>query len=90
MQLANPSEPDVSARIRSGILTHYSNTLDRTLLDGYSETFPRRWWMTSMLHRWNEHDDLDRRRQLAELRQVTGSPAAATAFAENYAGPPML
>jgi p-hydroxybenzoate 3-monooxygenase len=46
--------------------------------------------MTSMLHRFSEHDDFDRRRQLAELRQVTESRAAATHFAENYAGLPLF
>ena len=68
------------------------------LLDGYSETCLRRiwkaqrfsWWMTSMLHRFEEHNPFDRRRQLAELDYVTSSRAAATSLAENYVGLPMF
>ena len=67
------------------------------LLDQYSETCLRRvwraqhfsWWMTSMLHRWNRDNEFDQKRQLAELRQLTESRAAATLFAENYAGFPI-
>ena len=69
---------------------------DQTLLERYSETCLRRvwraqrfsWWMTSMLHRLSDADDFDRRRQIAELRHLTESRAAATNFAENYAGFP--
>jgi len=46
------------------------------------------WWMTSMLHRFEENSGFDRRRQLAELDQVTSSRAAATVLAENYTGLP--
>ena len=67
------------------------------LLDGYSETCLRRvwkaqrfsWWMTSMLHRFDDHSPFDRRRQLAELDYVTTSRAAAASLAENYVGLPM-
>jgi p-hydroxybenzoate 3-monooxygenase len=67
------------------------------LLDAYSETCLRRvwkaqrfsWWMTSMLHRFEDHTPFDRRRQLAELDYVTSSRAAATSLAENYVGLPM-
>jgi len=67
------------------------------LLDEYSRTCLRRvwkvqrfsWWMTSMLHRFDEDNDFDQRRQLAELDYVTSSRAAATALAENYVGLPM-
>jgi len=66
-------------------------------LERYSETCLRRvwkvqrfsWWMTSMLHRFAEHDDFQRHMQLAELDYVAGSRAAATALAENYVGLPM-
>ena len=44
------------------------------------------WWMTSMLHRFPEHNEFDRRRQLAELDYVTGSRAASQSLAENYVG----
>lgn len=67
---------------------------DRTGLDTYSERCLRRvwrcehfsWWMTTMLHVHPEADGFDRRLQLAQLRHVTTSSAAATALAENYTG----
>jgi p-hydroxybenzoate 3-monooxygenase len=66
------------------------------LLKRYSETCLRRvwrvqhfsWWMTSMLHRFDDDSGFDYRRQLAELDQVTRSRAAATVLAENYTGLP--
>ena len=66
------------------------------LLDRYSDICLRRvwkaqrfsWWMTSMLHRFEEHSEFDRSVQLAELDYVTGSRAAMTALAENYVGLP--
>jgi p-hydroxybenzoate 3-monooxygenase len=62
--------------------------------DGYSDTCLRRvwrmqrfsWWMTSMLHRFDQQSDFDRRVQLAELDYVTSSRAAAESLAENYVG----
>jgi p-hydroxybenzoate 3-monooxygenase len=67
------------------------------LLERYSETCLRRiwkaqrfsWWMTSLLHRFDEASPFDRRRQLAELDYVTISRAAAASLAENYVGLPM-
>ena len=47
------------------------------------------WWMTSMLHRFDQHSAFDRRVQLAELEYLAGSTAAATALAENYVGLPL-
>ena len=44
------------------------------------------WWMTSMLHRFDQHDDYQRRLQLSQLRYVTTSEAAARSLAENYVG----
>ena len=44
------------------------------------------WWMTSMLHRFPEASEFDRRVQVAELDYVTGSAAGATPLAENYVG----
>ena len=43
------------------------------------------WWMTSMLHRFDD-DPFRRQLQLSELRLVTTSTAAATMLAENYVG----
>jgi p-hydroxybenzoate 3-monooxygenase len=47
------------------------------------------WWMTSMLHRFDQHSPFDRRVQLAELEYLAGSTAAGTALAENYVGLPL-
>ena len=63
-------------------------------LDAYSDTCLRRiwraehfsWWMTHMLHRPEGQDAFDLMLQLAQLRYVTTSHAAATALAENYVG----
>lgn len=67
---------------------------DGAQLDAYSETCLRRvwraehfsWWMSSMLHRWPDHDSFDERLQLAQLAYVSSSQAAATTLAENYVG----
>jgi p-hydroxybenzoate 3-monooxygenase len=66
-------------------------------LEAYSDTCLRRawtaqrfsWWMTSMLHRFDEEDAFRHRLQVAELDYVTSSRAAATTLAENYVGLPM-
>ncbi|MBO0859969.1 MAG: 4-hydroxybenzoate 3-monooxygenase [Chloracidobacterium sp.] len=65
-------------------------------LDRYSQICLRRvwraehfsWWMTSLLHRFPEATEFQRRIQLAELEYVTSSRAATTALAENYVGLP--
>jgi p-hydroxybenzoate 3-monooxygenase len=64
------------------------------LLEAYSTTCLRRvwraehfsWWMTSMLHRFPEHDDFQQRLQISQLRYTVGSRAASTSLAENYVG----
>jgi len=48
------------------------------------------WWMTSMLHSAPGGDPMDMDLQLAQLRYVTMSRAAATSLAENYTGYPPL
>jgi p-hydroxybenzoate 3-monooxygenase len=68
------------------------------LLDGYSEVCLRRvwraehfsWWMTSMLHRFEDDDAFQQRLQLSQLRYTTSSRAAATSLAENYVGLPFV
>ncbi len=65
-------------------------------LDSYSATCLRRvwraehfsWWMTSLLHRFPEATQFERKLQLSELDYVARSRAAATSLAENYAGLP--
>jgi p-hydroxybenzoate 3-monooxygenase len=64
-------------------------------LDAYSAACLRRvWqvqqfssWMTLTLHR--SPDPFSQRLQLAQLRYLVSSPAAATSFAERYAGLPL-
>jgi p-hydroxybenzoate 3-monooxygenase len=48
------------------------------------------WWMTTMLHRTPGADDMEAALQLAQLRYVVSSRAAATSLAENYTGYPAL
>ena len=48
------------------------------------------WWMTTMLHRTPGADDMEAELQLAQLRYVTASRAAAASLAENYTGYPDL
>jgi len=65
-------------------------------LERYSSVCLRRAWnaqrfswrMTSLLHRFAEHDEFQRRLQLADLEEVSRSRAAAMAIAENYVGRP--
>ncbi len=48
------------------------------------------WWMTWMLHRIPDADDMESELQLSQLRYVVASRAAATSLAENYTGYPEL
>jgi len=67
---------------------------DTAGLDGYSAACLRRvwraehftFWMTSLLHRFEEADGFDVKLQLAQLEYVCASRAAATTLAENYVG----
>ena len=64
------------------------------LADAYSDACLQRvwrcthfsWWMTSMLHVAPDADAFESQLQLAQLRYVTSSRAAALSLAENYAG----
>jgi len=67
------------------------------LADAYSGTCLERvwrathfsWWMTTMLHSTPGADGMEAELQLAQLRYVTTSRAAATSLAENYTGLPL-
>ncbi len=71
---------------------------DERLAAAYSDTCLARvwrsthfsWWMTSMLHRSPAADPMAADLQLAQLRYLTTSRAAATTLAENYVGYPPL
>jgi p-hydroxybenzoate 3-monooxygenase len=91
----NLAAGDVAVLARALADFYRRNATDR--LDGYSAACLRRvwkaqrfsWWMTSLLHRFDDDSAFDRRRQLAELDYVTSSRAAATTLAENYVGLPI-
>lgn len=79
-----------------GLVEHYGRGRDDGLA-GYSARCARRVWnaerfswrMTTMLHRAPEDDAFQRQLQLAELRYVVASRAAAASLAENYVGLPL-
>lgn len=81
-------------RVLAEALVAWFRTGETVGLEAYSTTCLRRvwraewfsWWMTSMLHRHIDADDFQHRLQLAQLHQLTTSPAAATLLAENYVG----
>jgi p-hydroxybenzoate 3-monooxygenase len=84
-------------RVLSHGLASYYDSGDTRALDRYSELCLRRvwktsrfsWWMTSMLHRFEEDDAFGHRMQVAELDYVTGSRTASATLAENYVGLPL-
>ncbi len=79
-------------RVLARALSAFYRAGSEDQLTTYSATCLRRvwraqhfsWWMTSMLHRVDDGNGFDYRRQLAELENVTTSRAAATNLAENY------
>jgi p-hydroxybenzoate 3-monooxygenase len=83
-------------RILARAFEQFYKTCGTDRLQQYSATSLRRvwkvqrfsWWMTSMLHRFPDDNEFDRRRQLAELDYITGSRAGQTTLAENYVGLP--
>jgi p-hydroxybenzoate 3-monooxygenase len=83
-------------RVLAEALVAWFRTGDDALLEAYSGTCLRRvwrsqhfaWWMTSMLHRFPEHDAFQARLQRTQLAYVCSSEAAATTLAENYVGFP--
>ena len=86
-------------RVLAEALDAYLKRGDEAGIDAYSDTCLRRvwraehfsWWMTSMLHNFEDSVDGDpfqRRLQLSQLRYTVSSRAAATSLAENYVGLP--
>ncbi|MPZ28451.1 MAG: 4-hydroxybenzoate 3-monooxygenase [Micromonosporaceae bacterium] len=81
--------------VLAAALREWYATGSEHLLDAYSRTcLARVWrvqqfsaWMTAMLH--CSPDPFTQRLQLAQLRDLTRSTAAATSFAETYTGLPM-
>jgi p-hydroxybenzoate 3-monooxygenase len=66
-------------------------------LNKYTETCLRRiwqierfsWWMTSMMHKFDNHGPFDARMQTAELDYILNSSAGQVTLAENYVGLPL-
>lgn len=91
----NLAAADVQVLARAVGPWYAANSTD--LLDAYSATALRRvwrvqwfsWYMTQLLHRFPDANEFDLKRQLAELEIATGTRAAATSIAENYAGLPL-
>ena len=91
----NLAVADVLALSRS--LAGFYASGDTARLARYSETCLDRvwkasrfsWWMTSMLHRFDDSDAFTHRLQVAELDYIASSRAASTVLAENYTGLPM-
>ncbi|MEV0389803.1 4-hydroxybenzoate 3-monooxygenase [Nonomuraea sp. NPDC050643] len=83
-------------RVLTEALAAYYADGSAELLDGYSQACLRRvwraqhfsWWMTTLLHTFEDDDPYGRRLQLSYLDYVTSSEAAATTLAENYVGMP--
>ena len=83
-------------RVLARAIAEYFASGNETLLESYSRTCLKRvwraerfsWWMTSMLHRFPEHDGFQHRLQRSELEYVVSSRAAAASLAENYVGLP--
>ncbi len=81
--------------LSEGLIAHYT-TGDASGLDGYSAKALARIWqamrfswsMTTMMHRFPEHNDYERRMQDAELAALRCSPSARRVMAENYTGLP--
>jgi len=82
--------------LSEGFLAHYKGG-DPSGLDGYSARALARVWkamrfswsVTTMMHRFPEHTDYDRRMQRTELDLLATSPTARALFAENYTGTPL-
>ena len=82
--------------LAQGLVGFYKKGLTQGL-DTYSSTCLNRvwkvqrfsWWMTSLLHRFDDETPFDHRRQLAELEYIVSSRAAAQSLAENYVGLPL-
>lgn len=81
-------------KLLSAALNDFYKTASETGLQSYSDTALKRvwraeyysWWMTSLLHTFEDASPFQRQMQLAELEFVVNSKAMATALAENYVG----
>jgi p-hydroxybenzoate 3-monooxygenase len=80
-------------RVLYQAIVEYCRGGGELLLDEYSTRALARvwkatrfsWWFTTLMHKFSD-DSFAHQMQLAELEYIAQSPAAATVFAENYAG----
>ncbi|MGL4445020.1 MAG: 4-hydroxybenzoate 3-monooxygenase [Alsobacter sp.] len=80
----------------SEALVDWFTTRDDGALDHYSRRALARiwkaerfsWWMTTLLHRFDQHGPFDRKLQDAEFAYLETSEVARTSLAENYVGLP--
>jgi p-hydroxybenzoate 3-monooxygenase len=80
-------------RVLYQAMVEYYRAGNETLLHEYSARALARvwkatrfsWWFTTLMHRFSD-ETFAYKMQLAELEYITGSKAAALAFAENYVG----
>jgi len=92
----NLAASDVSYLSRA-LIEHFAEKSDAGI-DHYSDTCLRRvwrasrfsWWFTSLMHRFPDGGDIERKLQEAELGYLVGSRAASTVMAENYVGLPLV
>ncbi|WP_252108049.1 MULTISPECIES: 4-hydroxybenzoate 3-monooxygenase [unclassified Halomonas] len=90
----NLAASDVNTLYRLMVKVYQEGRTD--LIERYSPTCLKRiwkaerfsWWMTTMLHNFNDEDSFDSRLRLAELDYVTSSEAGLKTIAENYVGLP--
>ncbi len=83
------------AFLSEAMIAHYEDG-DDAGLDGYSDRALDRvwkavrfsWWMTMLLHRFDDHDAFEVQMQAAEMEYLSGSDAALRVLAENYVGLP--
>ena len=81
--------------LAQALVAHYRERTD-TLLDAYSATCLDRiwkvtrfsWWLTSLMHKFPGAEPFDDRLQIAQLRHLFTSEAAAADLAGNYVGLP--
>jgi p-hydroxybenzoate 3-monooxygenase len=84
------------AYLSEGLIAHY-NMGDDSGIDGYSDRAVGRvwkavrfsWWMTMLLHRFDDQDAFETEMQNAEMSLLQGSRAAQAVLAENYVGLPL-
>lgn len=83
------------AYLSSALIEYYLNGSKQDIAE-YSEKCLKRvwkaecfsWWMTNLLHRFENESEFDLKIKHAELTYILGSEAGQTTLAENYVGLP--